>query len=342
MMSSLDRELESLQKPIPNGVDLCWAESGHTVTPSDTNNPWSQAPAIMSQWIFNRQCTKKLLPEQRAVGQTVIAHINSGLKGAELDSSLLSIFGKEVCGRYAGFINHIKLASEGQVPLPDGLDPTVGVNLATNVSANSDREALRKHAANLSASALQSYQTKDKVMSDGDVSLAASEMDVDIQSAGPKVASTDLTSGELDQITLAAKNLIAANDDIGLEAQQDMVAASMLSADDAQPLEHKSETEMLSAGSEDLDMAFSNGPVQLGDFSLDAENAIMGCDSDLESDIGGTPPESLLLPEIDLIQNDCSEMQEKPNDSELQIELDENKTDNLEMTLGDDNFEIEI
>ena len=103
-MSSLDRELEGLTKPIPKGVDLGWIETGKTFTPSDNNNSWAQAPAIMSQWIFNRCSTKTanaLLPEERAIGQAVIANINAGNTDGNLESALVSTFGMEVCQRHS-------------------------------------------------------------------------------------------------------------------------------------------------------------------------------------------------------------------------------------------------
>jgi len=345
-MSSLDRELESLRKPIPKGVDLGWVSSGKTFTPTDENNPWAQAPAIMSQWIFNRCSTKTantLLPEERAVGQAVIAHINAGCVDGQLDSALLSVFGREVCNRHAALINHIKLASQGQVPLPDGLDPTVGVNLATQMgTAQSDREMLRKHAAQLSASALQSYQTEKPTMADGEVNLSASEMDVPIQSAGPEVKDAQLTAGDLDQIKLAAKALVNESDDLGFGIQQEAISADMLSASEAQPLDHRQETEILDSGNDELDLVFGDRQANLDNFSLDSENAMMGCDDDLQSDIGGTPPAQVLQPEAELLQEDCGyEDEDGLREPEMNIELEENKEDELGMDFTDD-FEIEL
>ena len=345
-MSSLDRELEGLSKPIPKGVDLGWVDSGETFAPSDNNNSWSQAPEIMSQWIFNRCSTKtagKLLPEERAVGQAVIANINAGNVDKNLDSALISTFGSEVCNRHVGLINLIKLASQGKAVLPDGLDPTVGVNLATNIGdVRSDRDALRSHAAQLSASALQSYKSKEQTMSDGEVNLSASEMSVSIQSSGPKINDAQLTSGDLDRISLAAKSLINSSDDIGLGRQQECISENMLSANEAQPLDHVQEDKILDAGNDELDLVFQNCQVSLDNFNLDSENALLGCDNDLQSEIGGTPPQHILQPESELLQQECNYVDENGlEERELNIDLEENNKDELEMDFKDD-FEIEI
>jgi len=346
-MSSLDRELEGLTKPIPKGVDLGWVDSGKTFTPSDNNNPWDQAPAIMAQWIFNRCSTKtagnSLLPEERAIGQAVIANINAGNTDSNLESALVSTFGMEVCQRHAGLINTIRLASQGKVPLPEGLDPTVGVNVATHMGdAKSDRDTLRKHAAQLSASALQSYKSEKSTMLDGEVNISASEINISIQSAGPEVKETRLTSGNLDQIKLAAKALLDSSDDIGLGQQQESISASMLSASEAQPLVHKQEIDILDSKNDELDLVFSNRNANLDNFSIDSENAMLGCDDDLQSDIGGTPPQHILQPESELLQQDCGYADENGlEEQELNIELEENKNDELGMDFTDD-FEIEI
>jgi len=346
MSSSLDRELEGLRKPIPNGVDLGWISSGKTFTPSDDNNVWDQAPAIMAQWIFNRNSTKvanSLLPEERAVGQAVISHINAGIVDSKLDKALFSVFGREVYNRHVGLINHIKLASQGKAPLPDGLDPTVGVNLATQMgNIQSDRETLRKHAAQLSASALQSYKSEEKIMLDGEISLSASEIDVSIQSAGPEIKDTQLTTGDIDQIKLAAKAFVNVKDDIGLGIQQEINSANMLSASDAQPLEHRQEADILDSKDDELNLVFNSSQTNLDNFSLDSQNAMIGCDNDLQSDIGGTPPEQVLQPEAELLQQDCFyEDEDGLKEPGLNIKLEENKEDELGMDFSDD-FEIEL
>jgi len=352
MSSSLDRELENLMKPIPKGIDLGWTESGNTFTPTDTNSPWSQAPSIMGQWIFNRNITKTagrpLMPEERAIGQTVIAHINSGVVGERLDSALASTFGREICIRHAGLINHIKKAATGSVPLLDGLDPTVGVSLATQMgTGGSDRNELRNHETQMTANTLQSYKSKQAPMVTGAVSLCASELQVDIQGAGPNVC-PQLSEGDIDQIKLAAQSFIKANDDIGLGIQQATDSENMLSAGEVNPLDHRQETEILDGGREELDFVFGNRQTGLDNFSLDSNNALIGCDADLESEIGGTPPNQILQPEAELLQLDCDYEDEDGEEEggdlhgpQMNVEFEEEPQQKLGMEFNND-FEIEL
>ena len=346
-MSSLDRELENLRKPIPKGIDLTWTETGNTFTPTDTNNPWAQAPAIMAQWIFNRNSTKiaarPLLPEERAIGQTVVAHINAGFVGPELDRALFSIFGREVFSRHAGLINHVKLASIGSVPPLDGLDPTVGVSLATQIGSNqSDRAVLKNHETKMTASSLESYRSEKTSMSDGEINLSVSELEVNIQGAGPNVTPI-LDEGSLDKIKLAAQAIIKANDDIGLGDQIARESDNMLVSGEVDPLKHTQETEILDdGGSNELDLVFAGDQIQLDNFSLDANNALIGCDEDL-AEIAGTPPNQILVPEVELLQQDCDYVDDNGlEEPSLDVKL-ENKSKEKTLKLESDNeFKIEI
>lgn len=337
-MNSLDVELQSLQKPIPNGIDLNWLTSGCTFYQSDTVNPNAQAADLMSQLIFNRAVTKKasLLPEERAVGQTVIAHINAGFQGAQLDNALLSVFGREVFHRHASFIQDVKNIAASHSQLPGDITPTTGVNLATPQSGKSEREALRKHATDMSRNALESYRT-NSTMQDGSVQIAESEMDVDLVQTSED-QSVQLSEGAIEQIKLAVQALSGSND-LGLTEQQDRDSEGMLSENDVTMLSHTQETEMIASGNEDLDIAFSNGPVSIGDgsFGLSAEDALIGCDQDL-ADIAGVPPHALLESD-NIFQYDPDNC---PQQEEMEIELEE-EADDDDLKIGmSDEFEIEI
>jgi hypothetical protein len=341
-MSSLDEELKNLQKPIPNGVDLEWLTSGCTYSQSDTVNPNAQAGDLMSQLIFNRVVTKRascqLMPEERAVGQTVIAHIQAGYHGEDLDNALMGVFGRETFQRHASFINDVKNIAATQPNLPGAINPTVGVNVASPKGTANDREALKRHATNMSSSALEAYRS-NKTIKEG-VSIDKSEMNVDLVKAS-KDKNVDLSEGVIDQIKLAAQSILAADDDVGLTAQQDQESEDLFAGEDVSMLKHTQETEILASGSEDLDLAFSNGPIELQDsFGLESENAIMACDEDL-ADIAGVPPTRLL--NDNGIFND-GDPDGCPKIGEMEeVELDDTykKANELEIGMSDD-FEIEI
>lgn len=345
-MSSLDEELQSLQKPIPNGTDLEWLTSGCTFYQSDTVNPNAQAADLMSQLIFNRVVTKRasqsLMPEERAVGQTVIAHINSGLQGADLDNALLSMFGREVFQRHASFIQDVKQIAASNTQLPSDLQPNVGVNLSVPSNGQSDREILRKHATDMSSGALESYRSSDAPMEDGSIQIGSSEMSVDIVKTS-KDQSVQLSEGALDQITLAAKALVASQDDIGFTEQQDRDSANMIATSDVTMLQHTQETDLLASGSEELDMAFSNDPISLGDggFGLSAEDALIGCDQDLAS-IAGIPPQALMEGGDFNFYDEAKCPEDGKTEEEIEIDLEE-KTKDEDLKIGMTNeFEIEI
>ena len=341
-MNSLDEELQNLRKPIPRGTDLDWLTSGCTFSQSDTVNPNAQAADLMSQLIFNRVVTKRascqLMPEERAIGQTVIAHINAGYQGANLDSALLSVFGREVFQRHASFIQDVKGIAASHSELPGDLQPNIGVNLATPSNGQSDREALRKHATKMSSNALEAYRSFNKPMQNGSVQIGESEMQVDLVRTS-RDESVELSEGALDKIKLAAQSIISSQDDIGFTEQQDRLAADMISENDVSMLQHTQETEMLASGSDELDLAFSNGPISIGDgsFGLNGENALIGCDEEL-SDVAGVPPRALLESgDFELYDADRC-----PNEEEVEIDLEEKPKDkSLKIGMSND-FEIEF
>lgn len=345
-MNSLDVELQNLQKPIPNGVDLDWLTSGCTFYQSDTVNPNAQASDLMSQLIFNRVVTKRasceLMPEERAVGQTVIAHINAGYQGPSLDAALLGVFGREVFQRHAAFIQDVKVIAASHSQLPGALEPNVGVNLASPSNGQSDREALRRHAVRMSSNALEAYRSSETPMENGSVQIGESEMSVDLANTH-KSASVELSEGDIEQIKLAAMSLVGAQDDIGLTEQQDRVASDMVSEEDVKSLRYVNENDLLMAGSDELDMVFANGPVSLGDgsFGLNSENALIGCDEEL-ADIAGVPPADLSVDDLNggYDPNNCPSDEE--DDGSMKIELQEKSMDD-DLKIGmSDEFEIEI
>jgi len=151
--------------------------------------------------------------------------------------------------------------------------------------------------------------------------------------------SVELSEGALDKIKLAAQSIISSQDDIGFTEQQDRLAADMISENDVSMLQHTQETEMLASGSDELDLAFSNGPISIGDgsFGLNGENALIGCDEEL-SDVAGVPPRALLESgDFELYDADRC-----PNEEEVEIDLEEKPKDkSLKIGMSND-FEIEF
>ena len=338
-MSSLDIELQDLQRPIPKGTDLNWLTSGDTFYQSDTINPNAQAHNVMSQMAFNRVITKtvncNLMPEERAVGQTVIAHINAGYTGPQLDGALLNIFGKEVFVRHAAFIQDVKVMAENNYQIPEEIQPKVGVHVASPIMGKSDREELRKHAVKMSTNALESYRISGNPSYS--VQISEPEVEVSLENVS-KDQNVELRQSSLDQIKLAAQSLINDQNDLEFSKQQDVVSSNLFENESINILYHPQETDLISAGNNDLDLVFNNDPISLGNdgFDLSVENAIIGCDEDI-SEVAAVPPTALLQGDFNLY-----DLESCPAEEESEIDLSEKEEENnLEIGMSND-FDVEI
>jgi len=350
-MSSLDRELENLRKPIPKGTNLEWLTSGCTFTPSDANNPNAQAQAIMLQWLVNRNLQKvastNLLPEERAVAQTVFAHINNGQRGDELNQSLLSTFGREVFTRHASLINDIQQAVESGSVVPQNISPSVGVNVANSMNqSGSDRDALKKQEAQRTAGSLQAYANNNTMDS---MNIESSELNVDIASTGPQT-DVNLSEGQLDQIKLAAATLLKANDDAGLSEQVDPTSDEMLKPEELKVLGYSQEQDILDkTGKETSDINFDNDLIDVQNIALDENNALQGCDDDLFANLTAeTPPLGILEGDarsVKQCEDEENEDEEEDEDKDIgvgDINLNEVKqASKIEVNMSDE-FEIEF
>jgi hypothetical protein len=346
-MSSLDDQLASLQRPIPKGVDLSWTETGETFTPSDENNPNAQAANIMNQLIFNRTiqrvAKKDLMPEERAVAQTVVSHMQAGNQGMELYSSLAAVFGQETFQRHAGLIQAVESAIQNNAVVSSDVVPSVGVNVAMNTSNPSDRNEAKQYETQRTSSSLESYRNDDKPMEDGSISLGQSEMDINIASAGPG-ADVQVSEGKLDEINLPSTPIMTGSIDEGETAHLDQLNDDLFSSNDVGVLDYvASEQALLDEESSSSDIEFNSDLMHVGNVDMDLENALMGCDEDLRGLTAQTPPIDLLEGDESATQCFADENGNSEDDaSKNLIQLDEIKqASDIGVTLSND-FEIEM
>jgi len=344
-MSSLDEQLASLQRPIPKGVDLAWTETGETFTPSDENNPNAQAANIMNQFIFNRTiqrvAKKDLMPEERAVAQTVVSHMQSGLQGMELYSSLSSVFGGETFQRHACLIQAVESAINNNAVVSSDMVPSVGVNVAMNTSNPSALNEAKQYETQRTSSSLESYRDNSKTMEDGSISLGQSEMDINIASAGPGT-DMSISEGKLEEINLPSTPVMTGSIDAGESSQFDQLSDDIFSSSDVGVLNYvASEQALLDEESSNSDIEFNDDLMQVGDVDMDLENALMGCDEDLRNLTAQTPPIDLLEGDEKATQCFADDSDEDDTSKNL-IQLDEIKqAANIGVTLSND-FEIEM